>query len=289
MDDAPKPGTGRLGRGARSAQPVTWREIRTFAATDFARRISVLLAGLLSVVVLTSGWIRAVGLPEATSGLFRPDLTPLSPASIAHAIWGPALGLVVVYAVWVWLPWSRHSRRVEATAYPATASILLLAAWLWAVEEGRFRTSLILVVAVWLALVWALRRSARVRSVGFFDRQVTQLPFAVLLGWMTVMGAVTLGLVARHKGIRPWQVPSETWWVLGVVLLLAVSMSLVRYLPGRAATAGAIAWGFLTIAYGRVLGEPRAYVVAIACLVSALLILVAAVTVVMWFRSRKRF
>ena len=40
MDAATTPGTGRLGRGARSAEPPTPTELRRFLASDFARRLA---------------------------------------------------------------------------------------------------------------------------------------------------------------------------------------------------------------------------------------------------------
>ncbi len=289
MPDAPKPGTGRLGRGARSAQPLTVHDLRAFVRSDFSRRVAVLLACAVTALMLWPAWSTGAGLPAATEGLIRPNATPLSPAVFSHAIWGPVVGLVLVYAVWVWLPWSQRSRRVQVTAYPVTIALLLLAGWLWAVEWGRLRSSAVLVVAVWVALVMALVRSARAESVGFVDRQVTQLPFALLLGWMTVLGAANLALLGREWGIRPWQIPPETWWVLAVVAVLAVAMALVRFLPGRVVIGSAVAWGLGAIAYARLLGQPRAYGVAVACIVSALLILVAAIAVLLWLRTRRLY
>jgi len=287
-DNAPKPGTGRLGRAPRDQPAFTWREVRAFARSDFARRLAVLLAGVLAGVILIKVMTQPGGLPAATSGLFRADTTPLSPARYAHLIWVPALVLVLCYVVWVWLPFSLRSRRVAVTAYPATAAILLMSAWLWAIEAGKLRLSVVLVIAAWTALVVTLAQSSRSQAVGIIDRQVSQLPYAVLLGWMTVMGAANLAVIARVWGFRPWQVPPETWWVMGVVAVLAVAMALVRYLPGRLFIGGAVAWGLFAVAYGRLLGQPRAYLVGVACVVSALLILAAALAVLAWFRSRNR-
>ena len=287
MDAATTPGTGRLGRGARSAEPPTPTELRRFLASDFARRLAALLIGVLALATLTSSVLAEGGLPAAASGFMRPDATPLSHARVAHQVWAPALALVMAYSVYAWLPWSRGSRRLDVTVYPAVAAVALLAVWLWSVEAGRLRTSAVLSAAVWGLLVLTLVRAGRVGSTGLVDRQVTQLPFAVLLGWMTVMVAVDLALVARRWGRRPWQIPPETWWVLGVVALLAVAMALVRYLPGRVAIGATVAWGLLGVAYARVLGSPRAYGVAVASVVSAVLVLFAAAAVLAWIRTRR--
>lgn len=288
MDSAPKPGTGRLGRGS-DASRLTLRDLRIFVRSDFTRRLAVLVAGVFATVVIVSMLGQPGRIPSADFDVFRADATPLSPARLGHLIWLPALALVLVYVVWVWLPWALRSRRVAVTAYPATASILLLAAWLWAVQHGRFRTSLVLIALLWISLVVTLRRSASARSVGFVDRQVTQLSFALLMGWTTVMGACSIGIAARIWGRRPWGIPPETWWVVGVVVMLGVSMVLVRYLPGRLFIGATVAWGLTAIAYARIFGQPRMYGVAIASVVSASLIFVAAVAVLMWLRSRTKY
>ncbi len=288
MPHAPKPGTGRLGRGAASNEPVTPAEIRAFVTSEFARRLATVLAGVMGGVVLWQALLGSGGLPMARSGMYAPSTTPLSPPTWTHLLWGPALACVVAYAVWAWLPWSRRSARVSATAYPATVSMVLLGAWVWTIDHGRLRTSAVVLLALWASLAVTLW-SARGKPSTFVDRQATQLPYALLLGWITVLGASNLGILAREFATSPWPVPTETWWVLGVVGVLTVGMAAVRYLPGRLFIGGTIAWGLLGVAYARVLGQPKAYGVAVTCVVSAVLILVAAVAVLLWKRSRKLY
>jgi hypothetical protein len=65
-------------------------------------------------------------------------------------------------------------------------------------------------------------------------------------------------------------------------------MALLRYMPGRLYIACAMAWGFVYIAYARVMSAPRAFGVAVVALVSALLVLVAGIAVFLWARGRVR-
>ncbi len=281
-----QPGTGRLGRGAASYEPVTLADLRRFAASDFATRLAALVTALVGLALLVSFTTRGGALPDAPSGLLRPDATPLTPAGVEHLAWLPGLALVTGYGLWAWLPWSQRSRRVDVTAYPALASLLLLLGWVAAVQGGRVRTSLLLAILTWAALARTLRRGLAERA-GLLDRQLTQLPFAVLLGQMTVMVAATVGVVAREWGFRPPHVVPETWWVLGVVATMVAAMVTVRYLPGRVVVGVVVAWGFVGIAYARVVGHPKAFVVALAALASALIVVASAAAVLMWIRSHR--
>jgi hypothetical protein len=51
---------------------------------------------------------------------------------------------------------------------------------------------------------------------------------------------------------------------------------LARRLGGRWAVAGAMAWGLLWIAWGRLTDEPRSVLVALAAVVAAVVVLAAA-------------
>ena len=79
-------------------------------------------------------------------------------------------------------------------------------------------------------------------------------------------------------------------WLL-VVLVVLLATSAMRYVDrhgldaaGVAVLAGALLLG---VAYARVLGSPRAYGVAVASVVSAVLVLFAAAAVLAWIRTRR--
>lgn len=99
-------------------------------------------------------------------------------------------------------------------------------------------------------------------------------------------GAVA-GALVTHR-VPAYFVSAETWGILGTTGLLGLGMALVRYFPGRLYIAAALSWGFVCIAYARVLGRPRSYFVGVVSLISALLILIAGVAVFLWARGRVR-
>jgi uncharacterized membrane protein YedE/YeeE len=105
---------------------------------------------------------------------------------------------------------------------------------------------------------------------------------------MTVLTAETLAAAFAEHHAQAMYVSSETWGILATTGLLGFGMALLRYLPGRLYIASAMAWGFVWIAYERVLGAPRAYGLAVVALVSALLVLIAGVAVFLWARGRVR-
>jgi hypothetical protein len=133
-----------------------------------------------------------------------------------------------------------------------------------------------------------LRAASTVPSRGFIGRQCMHIGFAAALGWMTVLTAGAIaGALVTHK-VPAYFVSAETWGVLGTTALLGVGMAQVRYFPGRLYIAAALSWGFVCIAYERVMGQPRSYFVGVVALVSALLILIAGAAVFLWARSRAR-
>ena len=138
------------------------------------------------------------------------------------------------------------------------------------------------------ALTWTLHVAGTVPSRHFLGRQFTQIGLAVTLGWMSILTADTLAAALTAHHVRAIWISAETWGILATTALLGFGMALLRYLPGRLYIASAMAWGFVWIAYGRVLGAPKAYGLAIVALICALLVLIAGVAVFLWARALKR-
>jgi hypothetical protein len=138
------------------------------------------------------------------------------------------------------------------------------------------------------ALTWTLHVAGKVPGRGFLGRQFTQLGLAVTLGWMSVISADALAASLSAHHVRAVWISAETWGILATTALLGFGMALLRYLPGRLYIAIAMAWGFVWIAYARVLIAPKAYGLAVVALVCALLVLIAGVSVFLWARGRRR-
>ncbi len=264
--------------------PVTFAEA---LATDGVRRVVLTVAYLFCLVGALVGFgVITDASPDLTTVL-SPTASVLATAAEADRLWWLVMVGLGAYAAWMWLPQGAKEARAQALAYPTSTSLVLLGIWFFVV-----RLDLVFGAAVGLgllaALIWTLHVADRVPSGRFFGRQLTQLGLAVTLGWMSVLtaGTIAAALVAHH--VKPAFLSVETWGILGATGLLGYGMALLRYLPGRLYIAVAMAWGFAWIAYARLLETPKAYGLSVVSLVSALLVLVAGVSVFLWARGRVR-
>jgi len=265
--------------------PVTLKQA---LGTDGVRRVIVTVSYLFCLV----GALACFGVIDDTahslSTLLSPSASLLAPALLAHRLWWVVMVGLGIYAAWMWLPINAGEPRGRAIAYPSAIAMGLLGIWFFVVRGGGLVLGALASLVVVAALTWTLHVAGKVPSRRFLGRQFTQLGLAVTLGWMSVISAdaVAASLSAHH--VRAVWISAETWGILATTALLGFGMALLRYLPGRLYIAIAMAWGFVWIAYARVLGEHKAYGLAVVALVCALLVLIAGVAVFLWARGRKR-
>lgn len=270
---------------ARAAGPVTLAEA---LATDGVRRVIVTVSYLFCLV----GALAAFGVVDSgsprLSAVLSPSLSLLAAATQADRVWWVVLLGLAVYVAWLWLPVTAAGPRSRAMAYPSAISMTLLGIWFFVMRTGELTNGAFVSLLVVGALMVTLRATDRVPSRGFVGRQCAHLGFAAALGWMSVLSAGAIaGALDTHE-VPAYFVSAETWGILGTTALLGVGMALVRYFPGRLYIAATLSWGFVCIAYARVIGQPRSYFIGVVALVSAVLILIAGAAVFLWARGRVR-
>ena len=257
-------------------------------ATNGVRRVVLTVSYLFCLVGALAGFGVIDDQTPSLSEMLTPTTSMLAPAAQSDRLWWVVMVGLGIYVVWMWLPVNIGERRGTAIAYPASIAMGLLGVWFFVVRGGELIIGAAASLAVVAALIWTLHVADMVPSRHFLDRLFTQLGLAVTLGWMSVLSADTLaGALAAHHAPAVY-VSAETWGILGTTALLAFGMALLRYMPGRLYIACAMAWGFVYIAYARVMSAPRAFGVAVVALVSALLVLVAGIAVFLWARGRVR-
>jgi len=265
--------------------PVTLKQA---LGTDGVRRVIVTVSYLFCLV----GALVCFGVIDDTahslSTLLSPTASLLAPALLAHRVWWVVMVGLGTYAAWMWLPINAGDPRGRAIAYPSAIAMGLLGIWFFVVRGGGLVLGALASLVVVAALTWTLHVAGKVPSRRFLGRQFTQLGLAVTLGWMSVISADALAASLSAHHVRAVWISAETWGILATTALLGFGMALLRYLPGRLYIAVAMAWGFVWIAYARVLIAPKAYGLAVVALVCALLVLIAGVAVFLWTRGRKR-
>jgi hypothetical protein len=276
-------GSGTASSGMRT-EPVTLAQA---LATDGVRRVVLTISYLFCLVgALAAFGVVSDAAPDLSS-ILSPTSSLLATAAEADRLWWVVMVGLGTYVAWMWLRAGASEPRAQAMAYPTSAGLALLGVWFFVVR-GDLVLGSVVGSAVLAALIYTLRVADTMPSRRFLGRQFTQLGAAVTLGWMAVLTSETIAAALAAHHVQPAFLSVETWAILATTGLMAYGMALLRYLPGRLYIALALAWGFLWLAYARLLGEPRSYGLAVVALVSAMLVLVAGVAVFLWARGRVR-
>jgi len=250
------------------------------ANTDRLRQGAVTLAELFCVVGTLAG-VGVIGtrVAESAGGALAADATLVAPAGPAFAIWTPIYLGLAGYTVFQWLPTQTAEPRHRAIGWLAAASMVLNAAWLLVTQQDWIWASVVVMAALVGTLGLLVRRLEEHPSYGHGETVLVDGTFGLYLGWVAVAACanVTAALVA--SGVDPGGSVAQLAAVGVVAVAAGVGVLLARRLGGRWAVAGAMAWGLLWIAWGRLADEPRSVVVALAALVAAVVVLAAAARV----------
>lgn len=267
------------------AGPVTLKDA---LVSDGVRRVIVTVSYAFCLVAALVCFGVIDHTAHSLSTLFSPTASLLAPALLAHRLWWVVLVGLGTYAAWMWLPTNAGDPRGRAIAYPSALAMGALGMWFFVVRGGGLELRTLASLIVVAAMTWTLHVAGKVPSRRFLGRQFTQLGLAVTLGWMSVLSAEAIAATLSAHHVKAVWISAETWGILATTALLGFGMALLRYLPGHLYIALAMAWGFVWIAYGRVLGAPTSYALAVVALVCALLVLIAGVAVFLWARGRTR-
>lgn len=269
---------------AKQIIPATLREV--MARPDFPR-----WALTAAAVVALVGGLTAAGLlggePISRHGDLTETSSLLAPAAPALRIWVVLGVLFALYVAWQWLPVAPDQARAQASCYPATGALFLAGLWFVMALAGGVFLCALLSVGLVVCLAWGLARMRSLPST-FGVRHLTQAPFAVGLGWAMIVCLSSIGSLLATWGSRAFWMSADVWAMLAVIGLLGTGMALIRYLPGRLYTALGLAWGLLWLGYARLLRSPRSIPVALVAGLASGLIVISAVAVFLWVRTRAR-
>jgi hypothetical protein len=244
---------------------------------DRLRQGAVTVAELFCVLGTLVG-VGVVGtrVAESAGGALAADATLIAPAGPAFVIWTPIYLGLAGFTVYQWLPTQATEPRHRAIGWLAAASMVLNAAWLLVTQQDWIWVSVVVMAALVITLGLLVRRLQEHPSYGHGETVLVDGTFGLYLGWVAVAACanVTAALVASGAD------PGGSFAQLAAVVVLAVAAGvgvlLARRLGGRWAVAGAMAWGLLWIAWGRLAAEPRSTIVALAAVAAAVVVLAAA-------------
>lgn len=234
-------------------------------STDRVRAVAVAAAAVAQVAAGAFGGSQTGALSDA-------NISPVTPATYAFAIWGliylAALGL----AVYQLLP-SQQGREIHRrTGWWLVAAFASSTVWIPAFGAQLFWLAQVIIVVLLFSLAMAAARMATTPARDLGERALLRLPTTLYLGWAALASMAGFGLTFRSFGMPADGIQAivaslaliATATVLGVLVTLRFTA-----LAGFAFTAG---WALVAIALGSyssviVVAAVLALVVVVATLV----------------------
>lgn len=226
------------------------------------RQLLVVASAVVAVgaSALGSGALGGTPIQEAAGGAFATDATPLTPARTAFAIWPVIYAGLLILAVWQALPAQRGAARLDRLRPWIAASMLLNALWVMVVQAGRIGASVVVIVALVVALAWVFRVTTLDRPRGRLEAVVLDGTMGLYLGWVIVatVANVTIWLAARGFGERTGSGVSGSSEIASVVVIAVaggIGTMLAHVGEGRVSVALGMVWGLAWIVVARLRGD----------------------------------
>lgn len=214
--------------------------------------------------------------------------TLVEPAGYVFSIWSLIYAGLIGYTVWQFLPRNRGPGTTARAVAPAVIAVNVLnGLWLFAWHHLWFGTSVVIMLALLLALIGVYRglrgagpgagaRGSPARDdVPRGERILARGTFSVYLGWITIATVANVSVYLASLGWDGRPLPAEAWAVLTLVVATLLGVGMLRR-HSDLAYAAVLVWAFV----GIVVARPSVHVVAAAAIVGVVtLLFVAAASV----------
>lgn len=253
--------------------------------TDRRRQITVAVSAVIAIIGSFIGSGAVVGTPiaQAAGGALAADATLVAPGTGAFQIWGIIYLGLVAYAVWQFLPGQRSAERHRRLGYPVALSLLLNAAWILSIQFGLLALSVPVIAALLAVLVVAFLRAVRSTPTSALDAVITDGTIGLYLGWVSVATVANVTALLVANGFDGFGIVGAAWGIALVALAGIAGIALAIAGRGRIAPMLSLAWGLGWIAIARFSGDLVSIPVAVAAVVTTLVLVV--VTLVIRLRS----
>lgn len=218
--------------------------------------------------------LRALGPTADQATISDANLSPVTPAGYAFAIWGLIYLAALVLAVYQLTP-SQLGREVHRrTGWWLVGAFTASTLWVPIFGTRTIWLSQIVIVALVVCLVTATARFTQLGPAETTaERLAFRLPITIYLGWATLATAAGFGLTFRSLGM-----PERAAWVTGVSLALVLAATVVSVLVVSRSDAAAgfaftACWALIAIAVATYVGPVR--IAAVVAIVVVLGFLVA--------------
>ncbi len=194
---------------------------------DILRQAAVVLSIVITLTVNTL----ANTLP--LNGLNTGDISDrfqvyFVPAGYVFSIWGLIYIGLIAYGIYQALPAQRENPRLRATGWWIALGGLANSAWIFLWHYEQFPLTLLAMFTLLATLITTYLRLGIGRGkVSKTETWAVRVPFSVYLGWITVATIANVTSVLDFINWDRWGLSPETWMVIMLVVVLAVSLAMI--------------------------------------------------------------
>ena len=230
--------------------------------------MSILVVGATIVTIVfnslaAAGYVNGVR-PSDISDRYS---TVVTPAGYAFSIWSLIYLGIIAFSIFQALPSQLERFRKVRTLY--IASCLLNCAWIFFWHNNQIAVSFVIIVLLLATLILMLVRLGGCMTIA--ETWLTQAPFGIYAGWVTVATIANLAIMLAFLNVR---MSPTTQNIFAVILILfgALAAVIVRVKLQNFFYPLAVAWGVTAIAVKQSGNTPivvAAALAAVICLVTA--------------------
>jgi benzodiazapine receptor len=241
-----------------------------------------IFAFILTIVV--NGLANSAGLNGRTTAEIS-DLYPtaVTPAGYVFSIWGVIYVLLLIFVVFQALPSQRGKPFLQSISFFFVLSSVLNVSWLFLWHYDQIVLSVALMFALLATLIAIyLRLNIGKSTVSWKEKACVHLPFSVYLGWITVASIANVAAALVSVNWDGFGLANDTWGVLVIAVALLITLTVV-------ATRRDAAFGLVLIwALAGIAAKQSAYQnIVVTAEASAIIIAIALVTVILFYRLKK--
>lgn len=150
------------------------------------------------------------------------------PAGYVFSIWGLIYLGLIAYGIFQALPTQRDNPRQRATGWWIALGGLANSAWifLWHYEQFPL-TLLAMFTLLGTLIITYLKLGIGRGKASKAETWAVRVPFSVYLGWITVATIANVTSVLDYVNWDRWGLAAETWMVIMLGVVLAVSLAMI--------------------------------------------------------------
>jgi hypothetical protein len=194
---------------------------------DIVRQAAVVVSILITLTVNTLA--NALPLNGLNTGQISDRFNVyFVPAGYVFSIWGLIYIGLIAYGIFQALPAQRDNPRLRATGWWIVLSGLANSTWIFLWHYEQFPLTLLAMFTLLAALIITYLRLGIGRGVvSKAETWAVRVPFSVYLGWITVATIANVTSVLDYVKWDRWGLSPETWMVIMLVVVMAVSLAMI--------------------------------------------------------------